>query len=541
MTIEITAPITIEEIAIDAPITIGSEPTAANVAAIIAGADEKTTPEDTDNLALESGGILKRLSWANLLATAKTYFDTLYLVAVSWGGITGTLSEQTDLQSALDNKAAAYHNHQAGIDGEPLITAGSGADAGKVQIAAVSAWFYDDATLDALAMHEIAASGFLTLTDDVENFICASRDTDAWVVLTTKPAAPYLTHIPYVMMYKVAGSDYPHSQLVDIQAHGEVETHHERVWNTDKYEREPGALENLAVADTTLALTLAGGVVYPVNRKYTITAVTPATRQFECEVTGGVWSYSSHTAPVLVNTSYNDATAGLVPLTDDYYGIMYVYRGIEEQDHLYTVYSPEQFASLELAQASKSIGAQPPLALSHAMFIGRIIFQKGQTSAILTESAFDTVFQASTPMTAHGAMSGRNDSDQHSIGAITDLTEQLAAKQPTPTLNAHPAIPDNTDNEADRTFSAAYSTHTASIGGNVTLIVTDLSTARPGMVWFLTATAAVAVSLSGPTFKTHPTATSLDSLASGYTYPVVVKTSDNGASAHIWVGAGVAV
>jgi hypothetical protein len=232
MTIEITAPITIEEITIDAPITIGSEPTAANVAAIIAGAAEKTTPEDTDNLALESGSILKRLSWANLLATAKTYFDTLYLAA------------------------------------------------------------------GALAAHLAA-----------------------------------FTH-----------SDIAHA-----------------------------------------------------NR-----------------------------------------------------------------------------------------------------------------------AALDSV-------------SGTNTGDQ-----------DLSGLQPVPTLNAHPAIPDNVDNEADRTFSAAYPTHTASIGGDCTLIVTDLSTEQSEMSWLLTTTGAAAIALSGPTFVPRTTQT-LDALESGKTYPVALKTFDNGASCHIWVGAGVAV
>lgn len=32
-------------------------------------------------------------------------------VDVEWGSITGTLSDQTDLQSALDGKAASSHNH----------------------------------------------------------------------------------------------------------------------------------------------------------------------------------------------------------------------------------------------------------------------------------------------------------------------------------------------------------------------------------------------------------------------------------------------
>jgi len=116
----------------------------------------------------------------------------------------------------------------------------------------------------------------------------------------------------------------------------------------------------------------------------------------------------------------------------------------------------------------------------------------------------------------------------------------VAALRVEDTVLAHPAIPDNTDNEDDRTFSSAYQTHTASLGGNCTLIVADLSTEQSEMSWLLTTTAAVAVTLSGPTFEQRTTQT-LDSLESGYTYPVELKTYDNGTTCHIWVGAGVAV
>lgn len=45
----------------------------------INGYDNKPTPIDTDNIAIqETGGLFKKLSWANLKATLKTYFDTLY-------------------------------------------------------------------------------------------------------------------------------------------------------------------------------------------------------------------------------------------------------------------------------------------------------------------------------------------------------------------------------------------------------------------------------------------------------------------------------
>jgi len=54
---------------------------AGNVGTAIDGATAKTTPVDADTVALidsAAGNVLKKLSWANIKATAKTYFDTLY-------------------------------------------------------------------------------------------------------------------------------------------------------------------------------------------------------------------------------------------------------------------------------------------------------------------------------------------------------------------------------------------------------------------------------------------------------------------------------
>jgi hypothetical protein len=47
----------------------------------ITAAEAKATPVDADTLALvdsEAAGVLKKLTWANLKATLKTYFDALY-------------------------------------------------------------------------------------------------------------------------------------------------------------------------------------------------------------------------------------------------------------------------------------------------------------------------------------------------------------------------------------------------------------------------------------------------------------------------------
>lgn len=74
---------------------------AGNVGAAIHGATAKTTPADADTAPLidsEASNVLKKVTWANIKATLKTYFDTLYQAAGSYltsGGALGTPSSGT--------------------------------------------------------------------------------------------------------------------------------------------------------------------------------------------------------------------------------------------------------------------------------------------------------------------------------------------------------------------------------------------------------------------------------------------------------------
>ena len=95
--------------------------TSAEVQASLSKADSSVQPADitnfitassSDTFTNKSGAISQ---WTN---------DTGYITGVAWGSITGTLSAQTDLQSALDGKAASSHTHAASD-----ITSGTFADA----------------------------------------------------------------------------------------------------------------------------------------------------------------------------------------------------------------------------------------------------------------------------------------------------------------------------------------------------------------------------------------------------------------------------
>lgn len=67
-----------------AALTAAPAETITTTGALISGATSKPTPVDADTLGLSdsaASNILKKLTWANLKATLKTYFDTLYQAA----------------------------------------------------------------------------------------------------------------------------------------------------------------------------------------------------------------------------------------------------------------------------------------------------------------------------------------------------------------------------------------------------------------------------------------------------------------------------
>ncbi len=70
-------------------------------ATAIHGATAKTTPVDADTMPIidsEASNVLKKITWANIKAALKTYFDTLYQAAGSYltsGGALGTPSSGT--------------------------------------------------------------------------------------------------------------------------------------------------------------------------------------------------------------------------------------------------------------------------------------------------------------------------------------------------------------------------------------------------------------------------------------------------------------
>ena len=110
---------------------------AVNVGSSIVGSAEKTTPIDADTVPLidsADGNALKKLSWANIKATLKTYFDGLYpLFSVgNWNPVyiplTGSFATMVmDVPSATYIKIANWCFFRAYVKTDNVdITGGSG-------------------------------------------------------------------------------------------------------------------------------------------------------------------------------------------------------------------------------------------------------------------------------------------------------------------------------------------------------------------------------------------------------------------------------
>ncbi len=85
-----------------AALTAAPSETTTTVGNLINGATDKPTPVDADTLGLSdsaASGVLKKLTWANLKATLKTYFDTLYQSILVSGTNIKTINGSTILGS----------------------------------------------------------------------------------------------------------------------------------------------------------------------------------------------------------------------------------------------------------------------------------------------------------------------------------------------------------------------------------------------------------------------------------------------------------
>jgi len=118
------------------------------------------------------------------------------------------------------------------------------------------------------------------------------------------------------------------------------------------------------------------------------------------------WSNILSQPPLLNNTIYSNGT-NLVSLNDSYYGIMDVWKAVEDLDMLYTIPMNNQYSSFALADAETQLAPVPSVIKDNAIFVGRIIYKKGNQSDITVKVVSTNVkYTSSTAITNHNVLAG---------------------------------------------------------------------------------------------------------------------------------------
>ena len=197
----------------------------------------------------------------------------------------------------------------------------------------------------------------------------------------------------FMVVYRV--DNFIHTLEFGNQGAGLANKLNDRFIMTDRFGYESGLA--LGLSGSTGIVTLTAGVAWNGPNRQSLASLNSQDDIFFKNFhSGGTWVYTT-TGDTLNNTYYDDGT-DIVSATAGKYLTNWYFRGQEINDHLYEVYSPNEYDSVALAQLSTE-PILPELITSHAILLGRIIVLVGANTG-LTESAFVTTFQ-STNVTAH--------------------------------------------------------------------------------------------------------------------------------------------
>lgn len=236
----------------------------------------------------------------------------------------------------------------------------------------------------AITTYSINGNTF-TLTDNTTNYLVASYNSGT-PTLSIITNASLLTHtdvIPIETIYR--NGIYLHKQDWNSVGLALANKLHQSIIRTQRYRRESG----LALTESgTRNLNLTAGIVWTGGVVNSLDAIATATDNlFLCYKNSGTWTTS--VVSQYNNTQYQNGD-NLATLTTARYAVNFVYRGVEQQKHLYIVLGTGDYT--EAQAVSATVPEIPLLISSHAVLVAKIIVQKSSNTAYSISSAFDPQF-----------------------------------------------------------------------------------------------------------------------------------------------------
>ena len=344
----------------------------------VAGALTTTKPTSQDEFIVEVG-IVSEVN----AATGTILVDIDFNTQISAESV-NLLSLGNATYDSLQQMQDIYHS--AGwADGGTFSDGG----AGTLDVATGSGYLRAVDSLQAtlFAIDWPAVTG-LALTDNSENFIYVEYNGGTpQVVATITQRQDLNTNIYLGNVYR-EGTELHINETVRFVVADHAGKMIQRLQEISPYARASGAV----ISETgTRNIAITSGVFWEGLTRYTTGAFdSSGADTFTTVYRDGVGGFTFVDGVSQVsNSQYDDGSGTLATLSNNYYGVHWVYLSVD--DHVYVVYGQSNNQTLAAAegQSAPSSADLPDLVKSHSRIVGKLIVQEGTTAFIDVQTAFE--------------------------------------------------------------------------------------------------------------------------------------------------------
>jgi len=313
----------------------------------------------------------------------------------------GTPTHNDILQEVIDHAWSAGVTHGGDIT-----------DNGDGTVSLDVAYAILRATADAhttLYTIQVDAQGPLALTDNAENFVYLDYNagTPQWAVSTTSTAFNCLDKCIGYTIYR----NGTNLNIIDAKEQN-VDGNRKSRQLFLKFQKFIHAADGTKLGGTGLALTVTQGEFFYMLQSLphpafdTSVAGTANENVFSLWYRDGVggWTETAN-SKVIDSTVYDNNTGTPVAISNNKYGVSWVYLVHDSPSNLHVVMGQADYSTVAEAEVASPPSSLPGLIGAHGSLIGFVIYLKSATSFAEVLSAFTQVFTSSAA-TNHNVLAG---------------------------------------------------------------------------------------------------------------------------------------
>lgn len=315
-----------------------------------------------------------------------------------------------DVNQGLSEADKLLARTNIGIDGAGLLSSGMLSEPGfadngdgTIDVAAAQAQIYK--TTDwtgGLFKYTIVALANLPLLDNTTNYIIVNYNggNPVYQSITNVSLINESDVIPVYTIERKGAT--LHVLGWDGLANGKSDRMHMRFVKTNRFIRDNN--EGLAVSEFgTRNLRIETGRVWYGANTIDLSVVDSTIDDFELYFNvSGVWNLAPATQ--WNNTQYDDGT-DLQTITAGKYGVVWLYRGVENDSHGLMVLGNDEYDTEAEARVAGVRSDLPSSINTNSMLVSQLIFLKDAATLSDIRSPFNTIFVSSTP-TSHNSLAG---------------------------------------------------------------------------------------------------------------------------------------